>query len=112
MRAPLPPNVVAHFIETSGNIEIVCTSTQAKVGVAVTLVFRLLEESDPPFTLKVTSPAGKVVLERVLRELPTGKPQSAPAVTFTPGAPGDYRLEIWQLYGKVRGQAVMRIADA
>jgi hypothetical protein len=103
---------VAQFIESSGNIETVCSSAQAKVGVAITLVFRALEESEPPFTLKVTSPAGKVVLERVLRELPTGKPQSAPAVSFTPGAPGEYRLEIWQLYGKVRGQALLRVAEA
>jgi hypothetical protein len=103
---------VAAVIESSGNIESVCTAHALKVGAPVTLVFRALDEAEPPFTLKITSPAGKVVLERVLRELPTGKPQSAPAITFTPGAPGEYRVDIWQLYGKNRGQALLRVADA
>jgi hypothetical protein len=51
-----------------------------------------------------------VILERVLRELPTGKPQSAPPVSFTVSAQGDYKIEIWQLYGKSRGDAVLHVA--
>ena len=64
---------------------------------------------EPPFNLKVRSPVGKVILERVLRELPTGKPQSAPAITFAAVAAGAYKVEIVQLYGKSRGDATLNV---
>jgi len=37
--------------------------------------------------------AGKTIVERVLRELPTGQPQSAPPITFTVSSPGEYKVE-------------------
>lgn len=89
-----------------------CTTPGAKVGDTLKLVFRALDDSEPPYTVKIISPAGKVVVERVLRELPTGRPQSAPPLTFTAPAEGDYKVEIWQLYGKSRGQATLRVAEA
>lgn len=73
------------------------------------LVFRTDDEATPPFTVRIRSPAGKVIVERVLRELPTGKPQSAPPVTFSAATAGDYKIEIWQLYGKQRGDAVLHV---
>ncbi len=88
------------------------TTSTLKVGDTVKLIFRAQEELEPPFTVKIASPAGKVLVERVLRELPDGKPQSAPAVQFTLVATGDYKLDIWQLYGnKARGQALIRVPE-
>lgn len=92
-------------LDSSGNIETICNASAFKVGDQVSLVFRTLDESDPPFTVRVKAPDGKVILERVLRDLPTGKPQSAPPVQFKLDLPGEYRVDIWQLYGKSRGLA-------
>ena len=50
-----------------------------------------------------------IILERVLRDLPTGLPQSAPPVTFMPSDVGEYRIEIKQLYGKQKGEAVLHV---
>jgi len=47
----------------------------------------------------------------VLRELPTGMPQSAPPITFTVSGAGDYKIEIKQLYGKQKGDAVLRVVE-
>jgi hypothetical protein len=38
-------------------------------------------------------------------------PQSAPPVTFTASASGEYKVEIKQLYGKQKGDAILRIVD-
>jgi hypothetical protein len=72
-------------------------------------VFRADDEAAPPFNIRIRSPSGKVILERVIRELPTGRPQSAPPVQFAASAAGDYKVEIWQLYGKQRGDAVLHV---
>lgn len=100
------------FIESSGNIETVCLATSAKVGDTIRLIFRALEDSDPPYTCRITSPGSKVVLERVLRDLPDGRPQSAAPLYFVALGAGEYRIEIWQLYGHARGQALMNVGDA
>jgi hypothetical protein len=97
-------------IESSGNIETIASASTFKVGEGVSLVFRTLDESEPPFTVRIKAPDGKVILERVLRDLPTGKPQSAPPVQFKLDLEGEYRVEIWQLYGKGRGQALLSAA--
>ena len=102
---------MARTIESVGDIETICKSDPAKAGEEVKLVFRTEEEVDPPFTLKIKSPAGKVIVERVIRDLPTGKPQSAPPVTFTPSAAGEYKVEIKQIKGKQQGDAVLRVTD-
>ena len=98
-------------IESTGTIETICSLPTLTVGDTVKLVFRALDDSEPPYTCKVTSPGGKVIVERVLRDLPTGKPQSAPPVNFVVAQSGDYRVDIWQLYGKSRGQATLHVAD-
>ena len=69
------------------------------------------DEPAPPYNLRVKSPSGKTIVERVLRELPTGQPQSAPPVSFTVSTPGEYTVEIKQLYGKQKGDAILRVVD-
>jgi hypothetical protein len=78
-------------------------------GDTVSLVFRADDEANPPFNIRIKSPTGQIILERVLRELPTGKPQSAPPITFTASASGDYKIEIKQLYGKARGDGILHV---
>ena len=82
-----------------------------RAGETVSLVFRSDDDAAPPFTVRIKSPSGKVIVERVLRELPTGKPQSAPPIQFTTSGAGDYKIEIVQLYGKQRGDAVLHVID-
>jgi hypothetical protein len=100
---------VPRTIENSGDIEAICKTDPVKSGDTVTLVFRSDDDANPPFTVKIKAPSGKVIVERVLRELPTGKPQSAPPISFTVSSPGDYKIEITQLYGKMRGDAVLHV---
>jgi hypothetical protein len=99
-------------IDTSGNIETICDASSFKVGDPISLVFRVLDDSEPPYTVRIKAPDGKVIVERVLRDVPTGKPQSAPPVGFVAGIDGEYTIEIVQLYGKSRGQALLRVAPA
>ena len=100
---------MAQSVESSGDIETVCKADPIRVGDSVGLVFRAYDEATPPFTVRIKSPSGQTIVERVLRELPTGKPQSAPPVEFTASAPGNYAIEIWQLYGKQRGKATLHV---
>lgn len=98
-------------VENSGDIETICQTDPARAGESVKLVFRSDDDASPPFMVKVKSPSGKVILERVLRELPTGRPQSAPPIVFTASASGEYKIEITQLYGKQCGEAILRVVD-
>jgi hypothetical protein len=102
---------VARTIDSSGDIETICKTDPAKAGEEIVLVFRAEDDAEPPFTLKIKSPSGKVIVERVIRDLPTGKPQSAPPVTFTASSGGEYKVEIKQLNGKQKGDAVLRVVD-
>jgi hypothetical protein len=77
----------------------------------IKLVFRAEDDADPPFVLKIKAPSGKVILERVIRDLPTGLPQSAPPVGFTASAGGEYKVEIKQVQGRQKGEAVLRVVD-
>ena len=52
-------------------------------------VFRVLDDSEPPYTVRIKAPDGMIILERVLRDLPTGRPQSAPPVQFKIDLQGD-----------------------
>ena len=95
-----------------GDIETISKTDPAHVGDVVKLVFRSDDEPDPPFNVKIKSPTGKVIVERVLRELPTGKPQSAPPIEFHASAAGAYKIEISQLYGKQHGKAILNVLSA
>jgi len=97
------------LVENSGDIETYSEADPVQAGDTVRLIFRADDEAVPPFTIRIRSPSGKIILERVLRDLPTGQPQSSPPVQFTASAAGDYKIEIWQLYGKQRGDAVLHV---
>ncbi len=98
-------------VENEGDIETFSQTTPVSVGDTVRLVFRAHDEATPPFNIKIRSPSGKVIVERVLRDLPTGMPQSAPPVSFTVSVAGEYKIEIKQLYGKDKGEAVLHVLD-
>jgi len=102
---------VARTIESVGDIETICKTDPAKAGEEIKLIFRAEEDAEPPFNLKIKSPSGKVIVERVIRDLPTARPQSAPPITFTASSAGEYKVEIKQLYGKQKGDAILRIVD-
>lgn len=108
--SPIEQPNVARTLESTGDIETICQTDPVSVGDTVKLVFRADDDAEPPFTVKIKSPSGQVILERVLRELPTGKPQSAPPLALTVSASGDYKVEIKQLHGKTHGTAILRVA--
>ena len=99
---------MARTIDSVGDIETVCKTDPATAGEEVRLIF-IAEDAEPPFNLKVKSPTGQIIVERVIRDLPTGKPQSAPPISFTPSVAGEYKVEIKQLYGKQKGDALLRV---
>jgi hypothetical protein len=102
---------VARTIESTGDIETICRTAPLNAGDTAEIVFRADDEATPPFNLRIKSPSGKTIIERVLRDLPTGMPQSVPPVTFTVSVAGEYKIEIKQLYGKQKGDAVLRVGD-
>lgn len=97
-------------IESTGDIESICPSAEAlRNGDTARLVFRTWDDASPPFTVKVRGPDGKTVLDRVIRELPTGQPQSAPPITFAVRGVGKYHISIKELYGKKEGLATLTV---
>ncbi|MBI4702068.1 MAG: hypothetical protein HY744_13105 [Deltaproteobacteria bacterium] len=96
-------------IESTGEIETRCDTAGLCAGGTAKLVFRAFDDVSPPFTIKVRAPSGKIILERVIRELPTGRPQSPPPVTFTVSAPGAYKIEVVQIYGSQTGNATLDV---
>ncbi len=102
---------MARTIDSTGDIETISKTDPAKAGEEVRLIFRAEDDVSPPFTIKVKSPSGKVILERVIRDLPTARPQSAAPIAFTPSAGGEYKIEVRQINGKLKGDAVLRVQD-
>ena len=95
-------------IESHGEIEIRCDTSDLRPGRQAKLVFRTWHD-DPPYQIRVWSPSGSLILERVIRELPTGRPQSPPPVSFGVHE-GTYRIVLSQLGGKAQGEATLKIA--
>ncbi len=97
-------------IESHGEIEIVCQSlNELGPNKVARLVFRTFAESAPPWQIRVKSPSGKMILERVMRELPTGDPQSSPPVTFSVQK-GVYEITVAQLKGGgAEGKATIKV---
>lgn len=78
-------------------------------GEPVALVFRTRDDPTPPFSIVVRSPTGATIVDRVIRELPTGDAQSGAPVEFIPSVAGTYSIEIRELKGSQRGRATLRV---
>lgn len=95
-------------IESHGDIEIVCDTNDLGPNKMARLVFRAWDDAQPPFQIRVKSPRGATIVERVIRTLPTGEPQSPPPVAFSVQK-GTYEISIRELKGKASGNAVLTV---
>lgn len=100
---------MASRLETHGDIEIICITDDLAPNKMAQLVFRAFGDAMPPFEIMVKSPSGNIIVKRVIRELPTGEPQSPPPIAFTVQT-GDYEISVNQLRGSAEGQATLTIA--
>jgi hypothetical protein len=109
-------------IDSSGTIETFCHRSDApissrhsfsfddiSVGDRVQLCFYAGDDAAPPFALTIRSPTGAVVLERIVRDLPTGRPQSAPPIELVVAARGSYVIDIREQRGRYWGKATLRV---
>ncbi len=112
-------------LDTQGSIEVFCSRADAPpsrrsyyafdaivAGERLSLCFNPGDDCKPPYSLRIRSPTGALIVDRILRELPTGLPQSAPAIEFIVSAPGSYAIEVRALQGPAWGTATLRIAPA
>ncbi len=109
------------LFELSGEIEIFCYPTgvgtltsipffdAVTIGDRLSLVFTPPDSSKPPYSLKVFSPSGANILESIVRDLPTGTPQSPPPIEFVVSAKGVYRVEIREQRGRTHGTVKVRV---
>ena len=96
-------------IDTHGEIEIICqTVAELAPNKIAKIVFRAWDDAAPPFEIKVLSPAGNVIVERVIRELPTGQPQSPPPISFSVQR-GKYQILVSQIKGSAEGEATLTV---
>jgi hypothetical protein len=96
-------------LNNSGEIEIICQNlADVRPGRQVKLVFHAWDDVTPPFKLKVWSPSGRLIVDRVLRELPTGEHQSAAPVSFGVHE-GQYRIAVTQVTGGTSGEATLDV---
>ncbi len=95
-------------LESHGDIEIICLTDDLGPNKMAQIVFRAFGDAMPPFEISVKSPSGHIILKRVIRELPTGEPQSPPPITFSVQK-GQYEILVAQLRGTAEGQATLVI---
>jgi hypothetical protein len=95
-------------IESSGAIDIKCDTDGLVAHKTAKLTFHAWDDATPPFKLKVVSPTGNLIVDRVIRDLPTGEPQAPDPVSFSVVS-GEYKITIQQLRGKATGEASLRI---
>lgn len=108
-------------IQSTGDIEIFCHPAGASgrgsvpffdaitVGDRLALLFVPDGSPEPPYTLKIFSPTGANILDTLVRDLPTGAPQSPAPIEFSVSARGVYRVEIKSRSGRQNGQATIRV---
>lgn len=100
-------------IDSTGEIETLFHDTilrSAEVGDRLLIVFRTQTDPEGSVSVTIHSPSGSKIVERVLRELPTGLPQSAAPVEFVPSAKGDYTVEVREVRGPQRGHATIKVS--
>jgi hypothetical protein len=104
---------MARLIDSSGEIETQFHDTipqrPIEVGDKLLIVFRPRDEPEYPISVQIHSPSGSKIVERLLRELPTNMPQSAPAIDFVVSAKGTYTIDVREVRGKQRGQATIKV---
>lgn len=103
---------MAHLTESSGEIEIISISPRLHaftIGDKIQLVFKPIDAPNPPYQLKVVSPSGKSIVDTIVRDLPTGEPQSAPPFEFLPTATGIYVIRISEMRGRAFGEGKLKI---
>jgi len=101
-------SAMAATIESTGSIEIICDTAGLAAMRQAELTFHAWDDAVPPYLLRIQSPSGETIVDRVIRSLPTGEPQAPPPVTFTVMS-GEYKIVISQLKGKTQGQAILRV---
>lgn len=80
-------------VNQSDFVELIALDGKPKEG-RVRVVFSDRSEDIGPVSLRVRNPAGKVVVERVLRDLPTRDSSLCPPVSVPVAEAGDYTIEI------------------
>lgn len=101
--------IYRHTAETPASSRRTGAFDAVRPGEPVALVFRTSGEPHPPFAIVVRSPTGSTIVDRVIRDLPTGDAQSGAPVEFIPSVAGMYSIEIRELKGNQRGQATLRV---
>lgn len=96
-------------IESSGAIDIMCETNGLVATKIARLTFHAWDDANPPYKLKVQSPSGNLIVDRVIRNLPTGEPQAPEPVSFTV-INGVYKIVISELRGKARGEATLHVS--
>ena len=110
------------LLESSGDIEVFCypsgkVATRTSVpyfdavtiGDRMSLVFTPTGDLNPPYALKILSPTNTVIIDNILRDLPTGMPQSPPPVEFVVSVKGRYRIQIREMKGSGKGEANLTV---
>lgn len=113
---------MSSYFESSGDIEVTASLSSAAArpgnrlfgaitaGDRIYLVFTPIDATSPPYALKIVSPSGATIMDTILRDLPTGLPQSPPAAEFVVAAKGTYRIEIREMKGRQRGEATLKVS--
>jgi hypothetical protein len=108
-------------VESSGPIETFCHLADAPSSRRSTFSFDSVSAGDrvalcfaandatPPYSLKVRAPNGALILDRLVRDLPTGLPQSEPPIEFLVSARGQYVIELRELQGTQWGKALLSV---
>ncbi|AKT40086.1 hypothetical protein [Chondromyces crocatus] len=104
-----PGRRTAEVVTHDGDIDVLCPCNLGPKGAPVQLAFQAYDHADPPFSIRIKAPSGKVVVERVVRdEALTGRTRGI-SVDFRPDLAGDYSVEVKQVYGELRGKATLRV---
>jgi hypothetical protein len=110
------------LIELTGEIEIFCYPAGSGprssvpffdtvgVGDRLSLVFGPGDGTNAPYALKIFSPSGTNIVDAIVRDLPTGSPQSPAPIEFVVSSKGVYRIEIREMRGRQRGEAKLRVS--
>jgi hypothetical protein len=108
-------------VESSGPIETFCHLADAPSSRRSTFSFDAVsagdrvavcfaaQDTNPPYALKVRAPNGALIVDRLIRDLPTGLPQSEPPIEFLVSARGKYTIELRELQGAQWGKALLSV---